>query len=272
MIGEMKRTVDVQSDLADGVDLSAPVPVGPDGLPGPPPVSRDVAPPRPRLCEQGPCASYHRLEIQLDAQDPRTQRLPVAPAGLPGVQPVDGGGLYTAPPVYHTQITHYCYPSPGVEMVLGDMPVVQCNRWRPFRPASSVEELGYLPDTVTPTEYLGTREGKAYLAEVSAWESARREETHAAAIAEAAILDAQVEYELGRCRIRTSSVTRGKLDGSREYQASCPEIAPDVAIGTTQDEANGLILGILRPYVRSRILEGASLPSSDDVLTKEHRK
>jgi predicted RNase H-like HicB family nuclease len=149
-------------------------------------------------------------------------------------------------------------------MALGDMAVVQCNRWSPLRPLSGRSGSPPKPATVTPDEYWATREGRAYLSDVRAWEDARREETDVAAVTEAAILDAQVEYELGRCRIRTA------VDGSREYQASCPEIAPNVAVGVTQQEAQELITEILRPYVRSRIVDGGPLPS--DMFTKEHKK
>jgi hypothetical protein len=72
------------------------------------PTLRATTPPHPRICEYGPCVHYHRFTTQVDAQQPAT-----------------GGSAV------HFETHHYCYPTAGVETVLADMPVTECNRWEP---------------------------------------------------------------------------------------------------------------------------------------------
>lgn len=103
----MKRT-DVRDSLADGIELAGPPAAAPNGMPILP-TYRDPAPPHPRLCEYGPCVNYHRFVTQVDAQ-----------------QPASG------PAAVHFETHHYCYPTSGVETVLADMPVTECNRWKPI--------------------------------------------------------------------------------------------------------------------------------------------
>lgn len=164
--------------------MSAP---GPDGLPVPPSgVSR--VPPRPRLCEQGPCRHYHRLTIQVDAESPRAVKTPVR---LPLVSDMvteasDGGALYQAPRTFHTEVQHYCYPDTGIETTLGATPVVECNRWSPDPEADDAAERAR-------GIFLSSRRGQRYLADLKAWEDAREAEATEAEEIERALADAEAE-------------------------------------------------------------------------------
>lgn len=169
-----KRHHDVQDEMQDGFEVG-PVPaVGMDGSPIIEPV-RAKPPPRPRLCEAGPCLNYHRFEIQLDAEDPRARTVGTAlPAGTPGVQVVPGGAVYLAPAAFHLEVHHYCYPTVGVEMRLGSLPVLQCNRWHPISNLASGHTLGSRePDRL---DFLRSDEGVAYLKAVADWDAARAKE------------------------------------------------------------------------------------------------
>lgn len=77
-----------------------------------------VQEPPPRLCEAGPCRHYHRMAIQMDAQNPMAERR-------------DGKVIVHAR-VFHTTVQHYCYPDVGIETNLGSLPVLECNRWVPL--------------------------------------------------------------------------------------------------------------------------------------------
>lgn len=164
--------------------MSAP---GPDGLPVPPSgVSR--VPPRPRLCEQGPCRHYHRLTIQVDAESPRAVKTPVR---LPVVSHMateasDGGTLYQAPRTFHTEVQHYCYPDTGIETTLGSTPVVECNRWSPDPEADDAAERAR-------GIFLSSRRGQRYLADLKAWEDAREAEAAEAEEIERTLADAERE-------------------------------------------------------------------------------
>jgi hypothetical protein len=128
------KTQDPSQDLQDGVDLAR------DIRPEP---QRNLAPPHPRLCEAGPCRNYHRLENQID----------------------DGSTL--SAPSFHIQVTHYCYPSPGIEMPLGALPVVRCNRWDPI--------VGETRAGIRRLLFDNSVRGAEYAAEVKAWEDAQRD-------------------------------------------------------------------------------------------------
>lgn len=150
------RSNDVRDDLADGFEVL-------EGAPREEPL-RTIPPPRPRLCEQGPCENYHRFDIQTEAEDPRAVKLSIAlPAGTRGATPTEGGTLYQAPSAFHVQSHHYCYPTPGVEMNLGSLPVIRCNRWKPI----GVSAEWFLEKSEA---------GKKYQADVAAWEAARAAE------------------------------------------------------------------------------------------------
>lgn len=141
MMSPMK-TQDPSQDLQDGVDLAR------DLRPEP---RRNLAPPHPRLCEAGPCRNYHRLEDQID----------------------DGSTMGT--PSFHIRVTHYCYPSPGIEMPLGALPVVRCNRWDPIADDPVVGDDADNGRCKRRRRFEDSYLGKMYAAEVKAWEAGQRE-------------------------------------------------------------------------------------------------
>jgi len=91
----------------------------------------------------------------------------VLSASNSGIEQAPQGTLYRAPPVFHVQTHHYCYPDVGIEMPLGSLPVVECNRWEPEPAASGVDARI-----------------EAYEAEVRAWAAARASEASEAAATE----------------------------------------------------------------------------------------
>ncbi len=189
MMRRMRRH-DVQDELQEGFDLGRGPQIAPDGSLEVP-LGRPPTPPRPRLCEAGPCRHYHRLEIQLDAEDPRARTVPIALPGVPGAAPVSGGSVYQAPATFHTEVHHYCYPAVGVEMVLGSLPVTQCNRWAP------ILELGRRdPAALKRETFLGTPAGRRYQAELAAWEAARKAGLDEAAEAERLIAASMAMVEI----------------------------------------------------------------------------
>jgi|SRR5262245_8057400 len=137
-------TQDPTQELQDGVDLADDAKAT-----GAPRTSQ----PFPRVCEAGPCRHYHRLEIQLDAAEP------MATVGSDGV-------LHQDPPPFYVQTSHYCYPSPGIEMTLGALPVVRCNRWDPIGAEANVVQRRRLA-------FLQTTEGCEYRSRISAWTAAQ---------------------------------------------------------------------------------------------------
>lgn len=172
------KTQDPHAELQDGFE-PAPAPLRGTPL-------RTHTPPRPTLCEAGPCRNYHRLETQVDAATPGTVLVPIRlPVGTPGAQEVPQGTAYTAPASFHVQVHHYCYPSPGIEMPLGDVPVVNCNRWDPGWTKPSDWEIrgGALRD------YWDSPDGQGYRARLKQWEVARADEATKAAEVEKLIAD-----------------------------------------------------------------------------------
>lgn len=168
---------DVQSDLADGFEPGPLPAMATDGGFAPPPPAK-ISDPPPRLCEQGPCACYHKIEIVMDSAKPIGAEL-------------DDQGRVTgpAPDVRgNIEIHHYCYPSVGIETRLGSLPVVGCNRWDPvLATAAALEQRRQ--------EYLKTADGQRYLGELGDWEDRQKEaideevkaaEDAAAVLAEAA--------------------------------------------------------------------------------------
>lgn len=158
--------------------------------PCPPPLIplRSPPPPRPRLCSAGPCRNYHRLEIQLDAEDPRTQKVGIAaPSGNSLVEATADGALYRPPSVFHTETHHYCYPSSGVEITLGALPVVSCSRWHPLPMAGQPVPLADRREAIHL--FSNSPVGLQYRADVIAWEAARAIEAESAREAETLIAE-----------------------------------------------------------------------------------
>lgn len=176
------KKVDVQAGLQEGFEPS-PVTLAADGMPVLPPI-RAPLPPRPRLCEAGPCQNYHRLEIQLEATDPRPELVRIRlDKPMPGAQSTPQGTVYQAPAAFHTEVHHYCYPTTGIEMELGAMPVVHCNRWDPL------SQAGELQQAMAVTAFWQSRAGEEYRSAVQAWDRARDQESREAAEIEQLIAD-----------------------------------------------------------------------------------
>jgi hypothetical protein len=119
-------------------------PRGPNGMvPAPPPSARTGLPviDPPSLCEAGPCRNYHRLVSVMDVQDP---------VGATGPT--------------HRQITRACYPTAGIELELGETPVLQCSRWEPDNEQARLDSLR--------SQFMKTAAGKDFAAEVVAFEAA----------------------------------------------------------------------------------------------------
>lgn len=124
----MKRIVPHET-LAEGWEPAPPPVLASDGMPQFAAL-RHPLPPRPSLCQRGPCIHYHSLTVQVDAESPRAKPVPIRlPAG-PGVRAAPQGSVYQAPASFHTREEHYCYPTAGIEIDLGAMPVVRCSRYR----------------------------------------------------------------------------------------------------------------------------------------------
>lgn len=152
------KHVDATDDLVDDFE-PAKVALGPDGAPDTGAFRPGDEPP-PRLCEAGPCIHYHRFGIQMDAARPIAAR-------------VEPGGKLSgeAPPMpFYTRIHHYCYPTVGVETKLGDMPVIECNRWKPISEADREEaELDI-------AAFMDSDKGKDFFARLEAWKAEKAKE------------------------------------------------------------------------------------------------
>ncbi|HEY4266727.1 MAG TPA: hypothetical protein VGM94_00915 [Galbitalea sp.] len=180
----MKRR-SVRDDLTDGFTPSPLPPLGPDGsllftdsqTQGSPRLA-------PRMCEQGPCVHYHRLETQLDAETPR-----------------DGsdGGL-------HVQVHHTCYPQSGIEFELGDTPVVACNLWLPT--SATLEKRR----KAERDRHLKSKSGKQFLKDMNAWQVARAD---AARVAEE-VAAAQRELLAAELAARDPEITNGEAPPTAE--------------------------------------------------------
>lgn len=107
----------------------------------PPPVSKLPVIDPPSLCEAGPCRNYHRIVSVMDAE-----------------RPMDGSDSPA-----RTQITRACYPLSGIEVELGEFPILQCSHWDP-RPDDR-RDLGR-------TQYLASPNGVDFAANVASYEQA----------------------------------------------------------------------------------------------------
>lgn len=128
-------------------------PRGPHGMvpAGPPP--RDSLPiiDPPSLCEAGPCRNYHRVVSVMDAQDPVGETGPT-----------------------RRQITRACYPTAGIELELGETPVLTCSRWEPEISSTTAER------DRARLDFLKSPNGKAFASEVAAFEAATEDEPESA--------------------------------------------------------------------------------------------
>jgi predicted Zn-ribbon and HTH transcriptional regulator len=227
------RTQDPHGGLSDGFEPSE-VARAPDGGPAILPLAPDPPPARPSLCRAGPCRRYHRLVTQVDAENPRAQKIPMAvPEGTPFTERVSDGTIFRAPAVFHVQVHHYCYPDTGIEMPLGDLPVVECNRWEPkhkigerllFRQDVPECRQGAIDDAPTDDArtFLLTQQGQEYLASVEDWERARAREAAAATEAEQLIRAYPVEVAAKQivCQGCGRSFDEAELD-VRMYCPTC---------------------------------------------------
>lgn len=127
-------------------------PRGPDGMiPAGPPRSLPVIH-APSLCDAGPCRNFHRVESLMDAQGP-----------------LDGSG-----DAVHPQVTRACYPAPGIEVELGETPILRCSRWEPDNEQGRLDGIR--------DQFLKTPPGKAFAEQMINFEEAienDREQDHA---------------------------------------------------------------------------------------------
>lgn len=108
-------------------------------IPAGPPRSLPIAQP-PSLCEAGPCRHYHRVASVMDAED---------------------GGVVGAT---HRQVTRACYPAVGIELELGETPVLQCSRWEPDNEQARLDSIRQA--------FLKSPDGATYAAKVTEFEEA----------------------------------------------------------------------------------------------------
>jgi len=193
------KTLNPHDDLAEGFEPSPLPPMGPDGAPQIPAL-RVIPPARPSLCHAGPCVHYHRIVIQVDAADPRAVKVPIRlPESAPGVESAPSGSVYRAPAAYHTQTHHYCYPDTGIEIDLGALPVVECNRWECQRPDRAALE---------------------HNRRVQEWEAAR-----AAAAEEAAVIEQQIAESMAVALIHCQGCGREFEESALDITMRCRNCA-----------------------------------------------
>jgi predicted Zn-ribbon and HTH transcriptional regulator len=140
--------------------------------------------------------------VQVDAANPGAVRVPIAlPEGTPGAELTADGTVYRAPAAFHVQTHHYCYPDTGIEMPLGALPVVECNRWDP-----DIDVDGFWPeDGIRPASrrnaFLASPAGLTYRDAVACWEEARAAEQTEAAEAERLIARSMDETPTIACQV-----------------------------------------------------------------------
>lgn len=181
------------------------------------PAQRVDPPARPSLCQAGPCRHYHRLVVQVDAEDPSAVRLPIAPPpGTPFTSQTPQGAVYRAPASFHTQTHHYCYPGSGIEIELRALPIVGCSRWNPM------DADDHFQEGLRRQLFEGTEEGKRYRAAVEAWEADRAAEASEADEAERLIAHATADAPaMACCQFCARQFDRAELDES----GACPGCA-----------------------------------------------
>lgn len=157
------RSHDIPGKLAEGFE-GAPLHISPDGGIAMSPEARELPPP-PRICEQGPCRNYHRFTHQLDAEQPIGGD--VEQGELHGKVTGDPG-----PKLFYKKTHHYCYPTAGIELELGEMPMLECNRWDPIQYEDAA--LRERRDA-----FYRSPEGRRYREELAEWRAALEEHQRA---------------------------------------------------------------------------------------------
>jgi hypothetical protein len=100
------------------------------------------------------------------------------------------------PAPFHVVVHHYCYPTVGVETNLGDLPVLECNRWEPVF-ESDLRELAQRRHV-----FMESERGQTYKRELAEWHEARAAEEALATEAAGPFISAVVvtvdgrEYEI----------------------------------------------------------------------------
>jgi hypothetical protein len=74
----------------------------------------------------------------------------------------EDGGMPGAP---HRQITRACYPTPGIELEIGETPVLQCSRWEPDGEQSRLDSLR--------SQYMKSPDGKVFAEKMVTFEQAQ---------------------------------------------------------------------------------------------------
>jgi hypothetical protein len=85
----------------------------------------------------------------------------------------EDGGL---PGSTHRQVSRACYPAVGIEIELGETPVLQCSRWEPDSEQARLDSIRQA--------YLKSSEGMTFAEQMEAFEEAERAERNGAAGAE----------------------------------------------------------------------------------------
>lgn len=151
----MQRSTLTSRFLAGFTPMRLP-PRGPDGMILPEVDHLPVIDP-PSLCEAGPCRNYHRLVTIMDAQDPVGERGPT-----------------------RRMITRACYPTPGIEVELGEVPVLQCTLWNPEVTEGATQSInGVIVDRAPGNDrdrarsrFLSSDAGRAFTTQVAIFEAA----------------------------------------------------------------------------------------------------
>lgn len=159
------RTLDPHDELKEGWEPAQVPPMGPGSGAFPAP-EVPLIPPRPSLCHAG-CAHYHRLVMQTDAAEPTpVEIMATLPRESRFARPGPAGRtIVRSLPVIHHEIAHYCYPSSGIEIVLGSKPVVECNRYQRQAPGAGRDFIRPAPNARPELDWTD-----GYVEAVKEWE------------------------------------------------------------------------------------------------------
>ena len=146
----------------------------------------------PTLCEAGPCRHYHRVVSVMDAQ---------APVGKDSNND-------------HAQTSRVCYPTAGIEVELGETPVLQCSKWEPESEPERDERR---------RKFLTGNAGKQFRREVETYEAALAPEDEEPPMVVAPTLGVV-----------------GSLASTAPSDATLDELAAEAPGGITTDDAQAL--------------------------------